>query len=354
MSSRFNEKSEEEKDKIRKKISESQKARLAKRSEEDKLKRAQQQRDYMNNRTEEQKQQAINKYKETMSKKSEEELKRIYKKQSDSCRKTWANKNEEEMKLWSEKQRNVKNNYSEEKKKEIANKKKEFWRKYLSNMTPEQREEFNDVRKSGFLRFWSGLSEYEKQQWRVDNRNRNIERYSKYTTEDHINHSNRCKYAYELMSSEQKELIKLHRNQTYKRNNSYGKSSIEDNIYNCMKFKLDSITRQALLNGYKYDFLIVHKDVSTYIEINGKFWHNYKPFVNCEEHINEYNYLKSLDNRRSHIADIWRYDDVNKYNYCVNNNINLIRVYIGRKYNLNKVVDDIIQNLSNGQITLSY
>lgn len=354
MSSRFNEKSEEEKERIRKKISESQKARLAKRSEEDRLRRAQQQRDYMNNRTEEQKQQAINKCKETMSKKSKEELQQIYKKQSDSCRKTWANKSEEEMKLWSEKQRRAKNSYSDEKKNDIANKKKKFWQNYLGSMTPTQREEFNNIRKAGFLRFWSELSESEKQQWRIDNKNRNLERYSKYTAEDHINHSNRCKLAYKSMSIEKKELIRVHRNQTYKRNNSYGKSSIEDNIYNYLHSRFNNISRQALLNGYKYDFCIVHKDVTTYIEINGKFWHNYRPFVNCKECIDEYNHLKTLDNRRSHIADIWRYDDVNKYNYCVDNNINLIRVYIGRKYDLNEVINDIIHNLNKGQITLSY
>lgn len=355
MSSRFNEKSEEEKQRIRMKISESQKARLAKRTKEDKARRSKQQRDYMNNRTEQQKQQAIQRCKETMSRKSEEEIKNIYRKQSESCKKTWANKSEQEMIDWSEKQRKSKNSYSEDKKQNIANKKREFWVNYLGNMTTQERQEFDNVRKAGFQKFWNNLSDQEKQQWRIDNKNRNLERYSKYTLEDKIAHSNRCKQAYELMSPQKKQLIQIHKNMTYKKNNSYGKSKLENCIFSMLIDKCYDVCRQPMLDKYKYDFCVADKSKNnTYIEINGSFWHNRRPFIECEEHIKEYDYLKTLNRRYQHIADVWRYDDTNKYNYCKEHNINFIRIYIGKNYNLDVIVYSIINNLNNGQVTLKY
>ena len=350
--SKWNEKSEEEKQAIKEKISASQKARLAKRTLEQIEKKRQQQRDYMNNRSEEEKEQAKLKRQLTYKNKSEEELERIKQQRIKSCKQTWANKSEEELKEFGRKQSIAKNSYSEEKKQEVAQKKRDWWKQFLDNMTQEEREHFDNVRKRGWINYWNNLSEDEKQKWRDNNKYLNECRWSNATPEYILKHSEKCKEVYWSMSEEKRKLMQQHRNETYRKNNTYGTSKIEDDIYEqLIKHKELSVKRQSILNGYKYDFVIIKDNIKTYIEINGVFWHNYRPFKECEEHIKEYEEMYSKSPRQKHIAEIWRYKDVEKYNYCVRNNINFIRLYID-KFDLNECINFILKNISKGQVTM--
>lgn len=76
------------------------------------------------------------------------------------------------------------------------------------------------------------------------------------------------------------------------------------------------------------------------IELNGSFWHNYRPFKNTEENIKEYNTLIDKGGLYKTIANTWRYKDVQKLNYCKENNIKLLVIYFGN-YNF-KVEDNIL------------
>lgn len=69
------------------------------------------------------------------------------------------------------------------------------------------------------------------------------------------------------------ETMKRKRHETMKRNQSYSKSSIEDEFFNelCARYEKHDVNRQVEVNGWSIDFYI--KSIDTYIQFDGVYWH---------------------------------------------------------------------------------
>lgn len=396
MGSRYNEKSEEEKTLIRKKISESQKARLAKRSKAEIALKAKKRRDYMNNRTLEQKQQAIKKAKETRSKKSPEEIKAIYKKQAMTCKRTWKNKSIEEKERISRLHKDIYNSFSPEKLELIADKKRKAWKILLENKSDIELEKFTQVRKEGFKNFWNSLSETEKEKWRKETAIKGRQGFNTYINKIGLEaHKSKCKQGYYNLSQtkkseiankirehywnltdKEKEIYKQIRilhgwksfdkdkqykiinkiHYTKKRNNSYGKSSLENNLWELLNKEPFDIKRQYCYKNYTFDFKISCDNKYTLIDIHGAYYHNYKPYYGTSSDLSEYQKLKE-GKTSSVIADTWRYRDTERYNICKADNISYVRIYVQGSMNKKDYINIcklITENLFKRQITLYY
>lgn len=396
--SRFNEKSEEEKEAIRKKISESQKKRLAKLTDKDKERISENHRQAMLNRSEEAKKKSIEKYRETMSKKDKNEIVRSRQQQVKTCKETWKNKSQEEMEEWSKLHKDIYNSFDDKKLEDIANKKREAWKNILDSMSEEERKVFNESRAGHFEQYWNSLDEKDKEIWRERARLNGRNGFKKYL--DSIggieNHRKRCKVIYSNLSNEVKQNIsnkisnkyqnksnqekenyaklrkdrgwnsfskdkqnliidKIHK--TKKINKSFGKSQLEDIIYKNLISIYNSIERQPKKGSYHYDFKVNLNNTYTLIDIHGGYYHNYRPFTGNKKDIETFNEMKTKGRITSIIADTWRYRDSERYEYCINKHINYIRIYVLTRTDLidyNKIVSLIKDNLNKGQITLYY
>jgi hypothetical protein len=112
-----------------------------------------------------------------------------------------------------------------------------------------------------------------------------------------------------------------------------------ENKYEC--------TQQHYECGLSFDFLVYKGNIPNLIELNGFYWHNYRPFISCEEDIKEYNELIAKGIQYRQIAKKWRYIDVEKVNYCKENSKNYIVIYYD-KTSPEKIYDNIISNLNKG------
>ena len=131
-------------------------------------------------------------------------------------------------------------------------------------------------------------------------------------------------------------LRKMH--EAKKKNGTYGKSKLEDKIYEtlCNEFGKENIERQIYLHKHYYDFRINN---FLLLEIHGTYWHNKRPFVESEEHIKEYENMVQCGGQKKAIANKWRYYDVEKLNYCKENNIPYLALYLNNfnDFNINIV-----------------
>lgn len=397
MSSRFNEKSEEEKEAIRKKISESQRKRLAKLTDKDKERISENHRQAMLNRSEEAKKKSIEKYRETMSKKDKKEITKSRQQQIKTCKETWKNKSQKEMKEWSKLHKDIYDSFDDKKLEDIANKKREAWKNILDNMTEEERQLFNESRSKGFKNYWNNLSEEEKENWKNRSKQEGIKGFKNYITQIGIDkHKDNCRKNYANISIERKikiaQKISDHYNNlsnkekqqfaeirkasswsnfsdskrnliinkihiTKKLNNSYGKSKLEDNIFNLLS-KSVKVQRQYTYKNYAFDFMVQYDNKMNLIDIHGSFYHHNKPFSYTDEDLLEYDNLINKGGTWISVANTWRYRDVERFNICQFNNTNYIRIYIkGNKLELQdyiKIMSLIKDNLNKGQITLFY
>lgn len=137
---------------------------------------------------------------------------------------------------------------------------------------------------------------------------------------------------------------------SYAKNKGRFTSKPEKELYKALIKIYPNTKQQYYIKDLKmcFDF-----KVNDYIiELNGEFYHNYKPFTNTQEDIKEYNNLKQSGPLKSAIADVWRYKDVKKLNYCKENNIKYLVIYYGTKHF--KVIDKYNIYANNIEEILTY
>lgn len=141
-------------------------------------------------------------------------------------------------------------------------------------------------------------------------------------------------------------------NKTRSKNRTSGKSKeeklLETNLNK--KYGETSVTHQYRISEtsrLKYDFKINN----LLLELNGLFWHNYRPYKNTESDKKEYYSLKQKGGMYKAIAKHWKYDDVRKLNYCINNNINFLAIYFDA---LPENILELIEKYKVGQTILIY
>ena len=135
------------------------------------------------------------------------------------------------------------------------------------------------------------------------------------------------------------------------KNNIKGISKIEYEIAELLKTNNYIFKQPYYEHRLIFDFGIYLNNQLTLVEINGEYWHNYRPFVNYIEHIEEYNELLLKGIQGQHIAKKWRYKDVEKMNYCLQNNINYITIYVDRN-DADEIYMNIIRNLNSGYVNI--
>lgn len=110
--------------------------------------------------------------------------------------------------------------------------------------------------------------------------------------------------------------------ETKKKNNSYGKSKIEDAIYNYFSNKLH-VERGKIINGWSIDFYL--KDIDCYIQIDGIYYHG------LDRTLDEIGKFKTETDKMIY-KTILRDNMQNKW--FRQNNMNLIRITDLECYNI--------------------
>ena len=135
------------------------------------------------------------------------------------------------------------------------------------------------------------------------------------------------------------------------KNHINGISKIEYEVKELLDMHHIIYKHQYYINGLVFDFAIYKDNLLTLVELNGQYWHNKRPFKNTQEDILEYNKLLKMSVQRQQIARKWRYIDVEKVNYCIENNINYITIYFDRN-SAQEVYNNIMLNINNGYINI--
>lgn len=150
----------------------------------------------------------------------------------------------------------------------------------------------------------------------------NLERYGS----EHPMNSTKVNFARKILNTKIK-------------NGSFKKHKTETELYELLLKNFNDVERELVIDGLYFDFKINN----LLIELNGNFWHNYRPFNDSEDHIKEY---ESLINKKSSVyitvANKWRYIDTKKLNYCIENKIPYLCIYFGKNVNNYKNSDNII------------
>lgn len=272
---------------------------------------------------------------ETMSNKTKEELNEIKQKISKSVS-NYYNSNPESITNLSEKGKQRWENKSDKEKDELKQKVKDTW----NNKSIEEMNKFINDHKLA----WGNKTE-----------------------EEMVRFKRKISKTLKSKSLEQQKNINNKRHLTRKLNNSYGKSKEEDLLYEYLvqEFGQNNVIRQYTIDNMSFDFKVTrpslnpkHKGqvIEQLIEFNGSYFHNYRPYISCPEHEKEYNNLIKQGGMKAHIANVWRYNDVEKYNYCLTHDLNYMAIYFEKQnpkpYYTNQELKDSLERI--GRSKLNY
>ena len=209
------------------------------------------------------------------------------------------------------------------------------WNKIVSRYDLKRSDNLkHDMYSSKNKQQYKNLSNQSKEKWKHKLSNSGMKYWKSLNRSDRIIRN--AKNDINNKSKSEQINIKNKAHLTKKLNNSYGKSNLEDDLYNYLakEFGESNIKRQYIIDNYSFDFAITRYDTKTnttflqLVEINGSYYHNFRPFIECKEHIEEYNKMQNIGGQKARIADTWRYRDIAKYNFCKYNNYNLTVLYI--------------------------
>ena len=154
-----------------------------------------------------------------------------------------------------------------------------------------------------------------------------VENYTK-TEEYKIKRKKTCLEKYGVEYPQQLDDVKYKQYLTSKRNNTMGKSKIEDELYNILKIKYTDVIRQYQSEKYPYrcDFYI--PSIDTYIEYQGFWTHGGEPYIGTKEQKEKVKLWenKNTSQYRKAIND-WTIKDVEKRNKAKNNNIKWLEFF---------------------------
>lgn len=115
-----------------------------------------------------------------------------------------------------------------------------------------------------------------------------------------------------------------------KRNGTLSSSrNFEDKL---VQYLRDTYPEYTILTQYKderYPFRCdcYVKELDLFIEFQGSFYHNYRPFNGSPEHISEYEKMLTKGEITKCIAKVWRYKDPEKREYAKRNGLNFLEYW---------------------------
>lgn len=267
-----------------------------------------------NNKTIDEKLAIIEKSKQTRAKKSKDEILAINKKISEANKDYWKMVTQEQ----------------------IDNRTKKFKNTLNNKSTYEKEIEFKNRSNANKLH-WSNKTKEEKSIIAKT-------RYNNFSNEQKINRANKIKNTWNnksndelnIISNKRKELYKINdiKNKQYntkKKNNSFHKSKVEDEVYTILINKFIEVKRQYKSKEYPFacDFYIPEKDL--YIECNFHWTHGGKPFdendKDCLDQLAKWQEKAKTSNFYKIAIDTWTIRDTNKRNIAKQNNLNYLEVY---------------------------
>lgn len=116
--------------------------------------------------------------------------------------------------------------------------------------------------------------------------------------------------------------------QTKKKNNSFGKSKEEEQIYNLLCQKYNDVKRQFKSDKYPFpcDFYILSEDL--YIEYQGFWMHGKEPYIDSQEQKDKVKLWESKESiQYKRAIDTWTRRDVLKRETVKNNNLNWLEFF---------------------------
>jgi len=146
---------------------------------------------------------------------------------------------------------------------------------------------------------------------------------------------------------ERKDLQAKRAHDTKCKNGTFNTSkSFEDTLIDYLKKTYPQytiITQYYDDQRYPYNCDCYIKELDLFIEFQGSYFHNWRPFDNSEAHIQEYNNLIAKGGLSATVADTWRYRDVEKRKVAKENNLNYLEYW----ENLILLPEDIRDNMNN-------
>lgn len=115
-----------------------------------------------------------------------------------------------------------------------------------------------------------------------------------------------------------------------KRNGTLSTSrNFEDKL---VQYLRDTYPEYTILTQYKEERYPFHcdcyiKELDLFIEFQGSFYHNYRPFNGSPEHIFEYEKMLTKGKVTKGIAKVWRYKDVEKRELAKKNGLNFLEYW---------------------------
>lgn len=163
----------------------------------------------------------------------------------------------------------------------------------------------------------------------------------RYGTEYYLSSKN-----YKNLYKDEKWVINVNNKKyiSFKKNNSFTKSSYEDEIYNLLIQRYSNILRQYKSDLYPFpcDFYI--PEIDTYIEYQGTWYHGNEPYINSieqkeiikkwEEKSKEINFKGELKSSYLNAIQTWTIRDPLKRETAKRNNLNWIEFF-----NMNEFMD---------------
>jgi len=152
----------------------------------------------------------------------------------------------------------------------------------------------------------------------------------------------------ELMQNEEyrNNYVKKCRETKHKNGTFNTSKSFEDQLIDYLKETYPQytiITQYYDDQCYPYNCDCYIKELDLFIEFQGSYFHNWRPFDNSEAHIQEYNNLIAKGGLSATVADTWRYRDVEKRKVAKENNLNYLEYW----ENLILLPEDIRDNMNN-------
>lgn len=191
-------------------------------------------------------------------------------------------------------------------------------------------EKANKIRK----KLWQSKSDEEKRKIFENIRENNIKRtgYASHTQNPEWIEKHKDlmffgseKHLAMLDNIQKKRRLTMHKNCTLNTSHDF-----EDLLIQYLK---DTYPQYTILTQYDTDSRYPYmcdcyiKELDLFIEFQGSYYHNWRPFNYSSEHIKEYDEMIAKGGQKENIANVWRYKDTEKRECAKQNNLNYLEYW---------------------------